>query len=282
VTSHDDLTSDDAAFDDAAHHHLRALLAEARVGTPVPEDVAARLDATLADLTSARADRTDDVVVPLRRRSRVAPRLLAAAAVVVLLGAGAVGLDQVLDGSTSADDSKAATADSAREAPSSAVPESASGAKGGAGANTGSAAAGSGNLGRSSAQIPAFASASFARDAERFLAPDGTNLSADAPGYLDSTGDFSSPTAPSPADGAPQRTPAAGVPDQLKGLSLLDRALASKACHAPAGEAGRRVPIRLDGNPAVLVIGPLKDGSRLVRAWSCDGGAVLASAAVDR
>lgn len=66
------------------HHEdaVRRRLAEARHTDPVPADVAARLDATLADLVADRAAVAE--VVPLRRRRW--PAVLAAAAAVTALG----------------------------------------------------------------------------------------------------------------------------------------------------------------------------------------------------
>ena len=66
---------DEADFDDPAHADIRDLLASARVAIPVPAEVVARLDATLAELTGQAKeaeplpDETDPVVVPLRRRA---------------------------------------------------------------------------------------------------------------------------------------------------------------------------------------------------------------------
>ncbi|WP_432477930.1 hypothetical protein [Nocardioides sp. GXQ0305] len=90
---------------------VRRLLAEARHTDPVPDDVAARIDRTLADLAAEPAA----TVVPLAERRRKAGRLLLAAAAVVV---GGVALGQVVGGDGSedeaADSSAASEADEAQ------------------------------------------------------------------------------------------------------------------------------------------------------------------------
>lgn len=98
-----------SAADEAA---VRRLLADARAAGPVPAEVAARLDATLADLVADRAQEADATaatdaapVVPLasRRRRTAAGLLVAAAAVVV----GGVAVGQLVDRSPAPDRSSA-------------------------------------------------------------------------------------------------------------------------------------------------------------------------------
>lgn len=72
---------------------VRALLAQARHDEPVPADVAARLDATLAELSAERHEVRAPVVTLASRRRRMAANALVAAAAVVVLG---VGIGQVL------------------------------------------------------------------------------------------------------------------------------------------------------------------------------------------
>lgn len=105
----------------AQEEAVRRLLAGARETAPMPDDVAARLDAVLADLAgttasapadaAGEAEETPATVVPLRRRRW--PRLVLAAAAVTAVGLGTV---QVLDrtGGGLGDDS--APADSAGRA----------------------------------------------------------------------------------------------------------------------------------------------------------------------
>ncbi len=78
------------------------LLAQARAVEPMPAEVSNRLDATLARLVDERPHdpgRTG-TVVPLRRR--LAPRLLAAAVLVVVAGGVGVALNDLQHGSTPA------------------------------------------------------------------------------------------------------------------------------------------------------------------------------------
>jgi len=81
----DELDPSNDPTNDPAQEHVRRLLAEARHDAPVPDDVTARLDATLAELV---ADRRRETVVDLdaarRRRRRWTTGLVAAAAAVVL------------------------------------------------------------------------------------------------------------------------------------------------------------------------------------------------------
>jgi len=94
---------------------LRRLLLDARHTEPVPDAVAVRLDATLADLEQERADAPIGEARPRRaavleltaqRRRRAAGLLIAAAAVVVV----GVGLGQVLPTGSSGGDSATSAA----------------------------------------------------------------------------------------------------------------------------------------------------------------------------
>jgi hypothetical protein len=76
---------------DDEHADIRALLGElGRAPAPLPEQVATRLDAVLEGLVDERGARR---VVPLRRRR--APRLLAAATVLAVVGGVGVSLAQM-------------------------------------------------------------------------------------------------------------------------------------------------------------------------------------------
>ena len=124
----DDLTPDPSAEDlplpDATDRAVRRLLAEARVTDPVPEEVAARLDAALETLRPADESPTHEPVAPVialdSRRRRVLPGLLAAAAAVVAVGVVA---PQVLPRMGSSDENSSAStaydaaADQERDAP---------------------------------------------------------------------------------------------------------------------------------------------------------------------
>lgn len=81
--------TDDPTPDDAAEEAVSRLLAGARHTTPLPTDVAARLDEVLADLRRTRPAAgpvRSTVVVPIasRRRRRLTTGLVAAAAVVAV------------------------------------------------------------------------------------------------------------------------------------------------------------------------------------------------------
>ena len=98
-----DLTPDET-------ERVRRLLARARHTDPVPDDVAARLDRTLASLADERRERREDAVTVLasRRRRTLATVLVAAVAVVAVgigLGRSLPDLDMGAGGSdsTSAD-----------------------------------------------------------------------------------------------------------------------------------------------------------------------------------
>lgn len=283
---------------------IAALLAEARVTDPIPSDVAARLDATLADLTADRAaDRAadgdapvapDDVVVPLRPRRSLGPRLLVAAAAIVVVGAGAVGLNQVLGGkdSTLSSSTAAGPAAGSTARPNALHPT----AKGQ-------------DFAPMEVGVPEFTTASFSDDAATFVSDTSIPMSLDSlkhvngskgseppvfngplqPAtprasvrYEDNSGGTASGSgttnggtgtsggAGAPAGGVNAPEPAAGAPVEVA------------PCDGPADPAGTATQITLDGKPAVLVVGPIKDGKQLVQAWSCDGSGPLASATVTR
>ena len=100
---------------------VRRMLAEVRHTEPMPDDVAARLDAVLAGLASPAAEQTEGsgrsadpaAVVPLADRRRRAGGLLLAAAAVVVAG---VAVGQVMTGA-GGDSESAGVADTALEAP---------------------------------------------------------------------------------------------------------------------------------------------------------------------
>ncbi len=112
---------------------VRALLAGARHVDTVPADVAARLDATLAELRAERLEVRAPVVTLASRRRRMASTAVLAAAAAVVVG---VGIGQVLPGGESGNDAATTsqaggTAESQLQADS-AAPSEGSGAYGGA------------------------------------------------------------------------------------------------------------------------------------------------------
>lgn len=130
----DEPQAERASADDEAA--VRRLLADARATGPVPSEVAARLDATLAGLVADRdagreptderpAERTAAVVPLASRRRRTAAGLLVAAAAVVV---GGVAIGESLDSGSGNDSSPAAGSavdrgDNANEAPADAAQE---------------------------------------------------------------------------------------------------------------------------------------------------------------
>lgn len=283
-------------FDDPAYDDLRALLAEARVTEPVPADVAARLDETLAALTADR--RTEPVpdeapasVVPLRRRSRLAPRLLAAAAAVVVVGAGGVGLAQVLSTQSASDDMVTAESADAPDvadefgpaAPEAEAPRDQA-LNGFDGLNDLTA-----RLSNSKA-VPRFTTAGFAREAAAFS---GRDLALTWGYILDSTAERDEGTTASPprpaSPTATAKSEATSGSGTAGGLSAARPATpdprsgyfaAKAACPGPVGTEATLVPILYDGRPASLAVYPVTDGTQLYEAWSCDGRILLASARV--
>lgn len=272
----DDPTFDDPDFDDPAFDELRALLADARASEPVPDDVAARLDATLASLQAERAAESEPgtaVVVPLRRR--LAPRLLVAAAAMVVIATGSVGIARVVsdtggndavtaDNATAADDADAGSVESV--APRSVDPAQ---------------ELDSGDMAYAKATVE-LSSATFAQDAARVMRDAATAAKAQAPttGSLD-TGSIpgSEPLADESADGtAPTAPPLTATTGRLD--MLLHQAI--EACLGPEAAAAVTLSATLDDAPVALVFRPPTESGQLVEAWSCDGTELLASATVAR
>lgn len=256
MSDHDD-TTPEPDFGDPALDALRALLADARATEPVPADVAARLDATLAALREERL--AEAGVVPLRRR-RTAARILVAAAAVVVVGAGAVGVARIAEdgsggssGSTAADSAKSdSTGGASSNSP--AAPEALSGAR--SPTPTGTA----GGRASQAAALPQFSTTRFARQAAAF---DPTTGTFEADKSLDSRAD----TARSPA--------ASDAPNDTQGRTAT-------SCPGPSLPDTTSVPILLDGHAAVLVLHPVVDGTQQVDAWSCDGSTEFTTATVTR
>lgn len=271
---------DEPDFDDPAHAEVRDLLASARVEAPLPDDVAARLDATLAELTGRTAgevpaNEPHPTVVPLRRRSRIAPRLLAAAAVVVVAGAGAVGLGQVVQNTGGSDDKAGTAADSAvaRDSaggavvPEAAQPEAPADSSKSLDSLKGSLAYAAAAAGR----VPVLTLSEFSSNVGNL------NLQRTSKLYA-LTGDTDEsrrrPTSTSSEPGA-QDTEA--TTDNAKtGRAQLLAATAASTCTPPKLDGVSSYALVLDGQPAVLVLHPASAGTRLVEAWSCDGTKVLA------
>jgi hypothetical protein len=275
---------DEPDFDDPAHAEIRDLLADARVRTPIPDEVAARLDATLAELAgkATAADDATPAVVPLRRRSRVAPRLLAAAAVIVVAGAGAVGLNQVMQGTSGSNDEAPMT--TARDASGSAVQPEAHppGPQGGSDGDLD--LRGNGRTWSASGSVPVLTSADFAAQASKlYQARDLTVLTSLTDSVTKASGQAATPTPTTSYNaGAENASPQPRKSSLLSGLSLLRGTAANRAisCTGPKLPGTTSYPIVLDGKPAVLVLHRASSGTRTVEAWSCAGSTVLAVAVI--
>jgi len=263
---------DELGFDDPEHAWVRDLLADARVTEPVPDDVAARLDATLSAL---QARRSGDLaasepsrlapVVPLRRRlgqrlgQRLGPALVAAAAVIVVIGGG-IGLVRSANHSGSSATVSADSAGSAAERRSESGQDSAK-------------APPAGGSAKSARDIPELTTASFGPDAARVMqqvalsaalsdvpnqttrapAPsDNVNGTAGTPGYTSESQALQAP----PVTDTP-RTPF-GVPE-------------SGPCHGPSVPGAVTLQALLDGARVALVFLPPTATGQEVQAWSCDG-----------
>ncbi|MET3961949.1 hypothetical protein ABIE44_001883 [Marmoricola sp. OAE513] len=262
-------------FDDAAHDALRGLLADARADEPLPPDVAARLDATLAGLVAARvAEEVEAVntVVPLRRKP-LAPRLLGAAAAIVLVGGIGVGLSQISTNGGDAD-SKSATASDAgasrEEAPGAAsdgVPETAAGSGGNPAAPQ--------ELNQFTSTPARFTAAGFDEQAAAY-ARTTTRLYDLSHGYADP------PPTSAGKDGAKNDARATQKQRQDGITSLLADVAANASCAGPeVDDESVVVRILFDKSPATLVLRPQTKGGQVVEAWSCDGATRLASTTVD-
>lgn len=275
------------AFDDPAYDGLRAELADLQDVGPMPADVAARLDEVLADLggTPAAAEPlTDSPVVPLRRRSNAGKRLLVAAAAVVAVGGGGIGLANVVDGGMGGDDGIATTADSAvaESAPDAAADEAAPGVdyQAGGGVSSGRSA-----LELRSQNFSADAAALITSDVELVQllsraarATENTKELQDKANNNSSEEQYDADVPLGASGGAPLAPTAprdgAGAQDNLSGPNAL------QLCAVRTVTGGVARPVLLDGSPAILVVYPAVDGTRLVQARSCDANTVLISAFV--
>jgi hypothetical protein len=248
--------------EEAEHADIRALLAGLGPGAdaaePLPADVAARLDDTLAALVEERREAGDrdtggPVVVPVlrpldrtTRRGRWAPRLLAAATVAAIAGGIGVGIAQLPGGSGSG----AASGGQADHAGNSAARPA------------GKAPA----YGTSSmAGLPRLTRQDFRADARRLVASESALRRFDRDVQQ--------------ADRSPKPAPSTTGSSSARSLAEV---LASCG-HRPGLPTGARaIPVRLDGKPATVVVVPRADGVAQVTAYPCAGDRVLASATVPR
>jgi len=245
----------DPDLDPAQDARIRALLAELGSGPdgePLPPEVAARLDDTLALLVAERSraggarsedETTADNVVPLRRRWL--PRAAVAAAAVIVLGAGGVFVANLGQMSGTGLSSSSDSADKS----------TAEGQESGGGSSSDS------ESGTGASLLPDLSAASFESDVTVLLQGRASMLSPD--GRAAEEGDAADEPSPDNRDSAKSGAPY--VPP-------------SRACPGPKITDGA-VPRQViyDNRPAVLLVHPERGGRVLVEAWNCDGDRRLAS-----
>ena len=265
-----DADPDDVTSDPEQDARIRALLAQLGSGPdgePIPPEVEARLDDTLALLVAERGraarghgdveeEATSDNVVPLHRRWL--PRAAAAAAAVIVLGVGSLAVANFGNLSPSEQQS---SSDSAGES----APNAESEAESKAGSDTGPGTAGESPDSRTGATLlPDLSAASFESDVSMLLQGRASMLAPD--GKAVPEGEGADEPSPNSRDNAMPGAP--GV-------------LPSRACPGPEvtdGAAARQV--LYDGRQAVLLVHPERGGRLLVESWNCDGDRRLASAKI--
>ena len=237
----------------AQEAHVRALLGDVGASDePIPAEVSARLDDTLARLRAERvlsgedqaAGPTDPAadagpdedeqadVVPLRRRWL--PRAAGAAAAVIVLGVG--GVAAVRLGTDRGQDSAASGGVASDTAPSSEASTDAPAPSTGSGATPGPKSRALRESAGAVRALPALTSASFDTDVAALLRTD--------------------PDVVTPGDQGTDRSDA----------------LLARACPGPAvADGAAATPVRLDGRLAVLLVHPAEEGRQLVEAWTCAG-----------
>jgi len=266
-----DADPDDGTSDPEQDARIRALLAELGSGPdgePIPPEVEARLDETLALLVAERGraagghgdeeddKATSDNVVPLHRRWL--PRAAAVAAAVIVLGLGSLAVANFGNLSPSEQQS---SSDSAGES----APKAESEAESKADSDTEPGTAGESPGSRTGATLlPDLSAASFESDVSILLQGRASMLAPD--GKAVPEGEGAAERSPNSRDNAMPGAP--GV-------------LPSRACPGPEvtdGAAARQV--LYDGRQAVLLVHPERGGRLLVESWNCDGDRRLASAKI--
>lgn len=222
-------TSTPPSGEDPEQAHVARLLAAAGGPVEVPDDVASRLDAVLADLVAERADNPAPVTELASRRRRW-PRLLVAAAAVAVLGLGA---GELLGDAEGDADRTVATSDSGLEA----VPEPSP----------------------SPGELLA---------AQKSTSDDAAAPSPEA--ARDTAG-----TAPAPVPRLRRDSLDADL-ERIAALAALgtvtdQRDRAARKCVRPRLTSGDEVlVVRLDGDPAVLVMRAPEGGRRTAALYTCD------------
>jgi hypothetical protein len=216
------------------------LLADAAGPVRMPQDVAARLDDVLADLVAQRSDNAADDELTRARARRRWPRVLLAAAAVVVGGyaVGTAATDGMLGGSADSESSSGAASDSSmvQEDSLRAIEPNQKGADQDGGATSGDV---------ESAPKANEDSSGMAFVAEVRLRPD--KLERDVRRAL-------------------------RLVDSLPAASLSRQGIADSSCPGPPlGKRERSLPVRYDGEPAVLVTGPERRGAVEATVHSCEG-----------
>ena len=259
-------TRDRPEIDPGQEARVRALLGE--VGAehePIPDDVSARLEDTLAMLRAERVrpeepsgetdpDESDQPgVVPLRRKWL--PRAAGAAAAVIVLGVGGLAAVRLGTDSTS-QDSAAQGGVASDTAPSSQGPSESPVPSTGSGATPGSKARSLRESADALLALPAVTRATFDTDVAGLLRTD-TSLTTPAERAADQSGVDAGAGSGSTSETTPQPRGEALLARECPGPTVSDGAVAN--------------PVRLDGVLSVLLVHPAKDGEQLVEAWTCAG-----------
>ena len=246
LTPEDPLTPEEEAT-------VARMLAEAGGPIRMPDDVVAHLDGVLADLEQEQSTGTGADVVELRARRRWPRVLLAAAAVVVggyavgtvatqgSLSGSDEGMSAGADSGDAREDSKqndrSGAAESLKEEPNALSVPGATQDDGGEGAGQGADEGGSDTMVLRSIRLRSDSLETGVRRALRVL------------------------------DTTPRRTTLAQDYDRR-----------DAPCPVPdLGRRDRSLPVRYDGEPAVLVAGPERRGTVEVTVWSCAGDELAAT-----
>lgn len=245
--------------DDDLDLEVRALLADARVTTPMPTDVTARLDEVLAGLVSERAGVADLSAARERRARR--PWLGAAAAAVVVVAAGVtlpglIGDDEPMSATTTADHTADHTAPAPRgeQAPPAPSAQEESGARAG---------------GRD-AQPLALTRGALVAEVEAHLTEQLVDLSAPTAAAAEPDGE-----ADGQADGEAEKDPRSPMSQGSDVRRSHGAAPLPAPCAWPG--PGTQVAATLDGEPATLVTRRTAAGT-VVRVVTCADGEVEVAA----
>jgi hypothetical protein len=104
-----------------------------------------------------------------------------------------------------------------------------------------------------------------------------------APGTADSLPQVRADTFAADVAGLLSADPALAPPGKRDALRQVPDNELSATCPGPPVPAGvRATVVRLDAEPAVLLVHPVRGAGRLVEAWSCDGRGRLASTTLTR